>query len=76
MAPSLQDVAGLKDLVSQLQDRIEKIERSMKGGEAETTADRIRMILMGPPGAGTSSTVSLHLQLDHDALLLVMTDLG
>jgi len=52
MAPSLQDIAGLKDLVSQLQDRIEKIERSMKGGEAGTTADRIRMVLMGPPGAG------------------------
>jgi len=52
MAPSLQDVAGLKDLVNQLQDRINKIERSMKGGSEETSAERIRMILMGPPGAG------------------------
>ena len=49
MAPTLQDVAGLKDLVNQLQDRIEKIERSMGGA---SPAEQLRMILMGPPGAG------------------------
>jgi hypothetical protein len=53
MAPSLKDICDLKDLVNQLQDRINKIERSMKGGEEATTSDRVRMILMGPPGAGT-----------------------
>lgn len=52
MAPSLKDICDLKDLVNQLQDRINKIERSMKGGEEATTSDRVRMILMGPPGAG------------------------
>jgi hypothetical protein len=52
MAPTLQDVAGLKDLVQQLQDRITKIERSMKGEDVSMTPERIRMILMGPPGAG------------------------
>lgn len=52
MAPSLADVAGLKDLVNQLQDKINNIERSIKGGAGDTSADRIRMILMGPPGAG------------------------
>jgi len=51
MAPTLQDIASLKDLANQLQDRITKIERSMKG-EGATTAETVRMILMGPPGAG------------------------
>ncbi|KAI5787146.1 hypothetical protein EDC01DRAFT_591038, partial [Geopyxis carbonaria] len=53
MAPSLQDVVGLKDLVNQLQDRIEKIERSIRG-DGDNTAEelRMRMILVGPPGAG------------------------
>jgi len=51
MAPTLQDITSLKDLANQLQDRITKIERSMKG-EGATTAETVRMILMGPPGAG------------------------
>jgi adenylate kinase len=53
MAPTVADITGLKDLVNQLQDRITKIEKSMKGEDATWDADRIRMILMGPPGAGT-----------------------
>lgn len=52
MSPTLQDVAGLKDLVNQLQDRIAKIERSITAGEGKKSVDGIRMILMGPPGAG------------------------
>ncbi|CCX06477.1 adenylate kinase [Pyronema domesticum] len=52
MAPTVADITGLKDLVNQLQDRITKIEKSMKGEDATWDADRIRMILMGPPGAG------------------------
>lgn len=51
MAPTLQDITSLKDLANQLQDRINKIERSMKG-EGAATAETVRMILMGPPGAG------------------------
>ncbi|KAI5819024.1 adenylate kinase [Pyronema omphalodes] len=52
MAPTVADITGLKDLVNQLQDRITKIEKSMKGEDATWDAERIRMILMGPPGAG------------------------
>jgi len=54
MAPTLEDVAGLKDLVNRLQERIENLERSVKSdsSSSNTTADQLRMILMGPPGAG------------------------
>ncbi|KAA8913248.1 adenylate kinase [Sphaerosporella brunnea] len=52
MAPTLQDVTALKDLARQLQDRINKIERSMKGEDVSVTPESIRMILIGPPGAG------------------------
>jgi len=55
MAPSLEDVASLKDLVQKLQERIEKLELSMAGDPgsgADVPVDSLRMILMGPPGAG------------------------
>lgn len=55
MAPSLEDVASLKDLVQKLQERIEKLELSMTGDPgsgADAPVDSLRMILMGPPGAG------------------------
>lgn len=56
MAPTLDDVTALKGLVSQLQYRIDKIEKSMTGNDStKTSADELRMILMGPPGAGLSS---------------------
>ncbi|TGZ77724.1 hypothetical protein EX30DRAFT_294744, partial [Ascodesmis nigricans] len=50
MAPTLQDVAGLKDLVQQLQERIENIEKTIRAGES--TDRDLRMLLIGPPGAG------------------------
>ncbi|KAL7274344.1 adenylate kinase [Rhizina undulata] len=52
MAPTLEDVAGLKDLVNKLQERINKIERSMGGQAPSATLQQLRMILIGPPGAG------------------------
>ncbi|CAZ84894.1 unnamed protein product [Tuber melanosporum] len=55
MAPSLEDVASLKDLVKKLQERIEKLELSITGDPgsgADAPVDSLRMILMGPPGAG------------------------
>lgn len=53
MAPTLEDVTGLKELVKQLQDRIHKIEQSIVGnGDVQTPSEQLRMILMGPPGAG------------------------
>jgi len=51
MAPTLNDVSGLRDLVSQLQDRIDKIEQSIRAGDGSSAAE-LRMVLMGPPGAG------------------------
>ncbi|KAI5800309.1 adenylate kinase 1 [Peziza echinospora] len=53
MAPTLDDVASIKDLVNQLQVRIEQMERNIKsGGAAPAPLDQLRLILMGPPGAG------------------------
>lgn len=54
MAPTLEDVLGLKDLVSKLQERIRKIEQSLTGdvSEPKSGPGELRMILMGPPGAG------------------------
>lgn len=46
MAPWLQDVFGLKGLANKLQDII------TMGDNDGTSAEHIRMILMGPPGAG------------------------
>lgn len=70
MAPTLQDVAGLKDLVNQLQARIEKIERSFEGA---SPAEQLRMILMGPPGAGEFYSGSL-ITADVDAAPLRIAD--
>lgn len=57
MAPTLEDVAGLKDLVKQLQERIHKIEQSITGDgkDSKSSPGELRMILMGPPGAGSST---------------------
>ncbi|CUS10013.1 unnamed protein product [Tuber aestivum] len=55
MPPSLEDVASLKDLVKRLQERIEKLELSITGDPgsgADAPVGSLRMILMGPPGAG------------------------
>lgn len=55
MAPTLEDITGLKDLVNRLQERIRKIEQSITGdgGESKSGSGELRMILMGPPGAGS-----------------------
>ncbi|KAF8426662.1 hypothetical protein EV426DRAFT_530143 [Tirmania nivea] len=52
MAPTLDDVASIKDLINQLQLRVEQMERSIRNGGQATPAEQLRMILMGPPGAG------------------------
>lgn len=52
MAPTLDDVASIKDLINQLQVRVEQMERSIRNGGQATPAEPLRMILMGPPGAG------------------------
>ena len=52
MAPTLSDIASIKDLVNQLQTRIEQMERDIRAGAGGTPAQELRMVLMGPPGAG------------------------
>jgi adenylate kinase len=61
MAPIKDEtVDALRDLVNKLESRIEQLEARLHhaGGDAPArrikgNTDSIRMILMGPPGAGT-----------------------
>jgi hypothetical protein len=52
MAP-LQDkvVDDLKSLVNKLESRVAELEQKLAGRDASSTSG-VRMILMGPPGAG------------------------
>ena len=49
------ELAYLKSLVEQLNDKIKQIESRGKAPAAKerTPAEQLRMILVGPPGAGT-----------------------
>jgi len=47
----------LQDVVSSLEERVKRLEHRQSG--EPLTAEGIRMILMGPPGAGMSATSSL-----------------
>lgn len=55
MAP-LQDqvVDDLKNLVHRLESRVAELEAKLTGGESSSSSASggVRMILMGPPGAG------------------------
>lgn len=51
--PSVEDISGLKDLIKQLNNRVDELEKTVKGGVKPTPAEQLRMILIGPPGAGT-----------------------
>jgi len=55
MAPITDDkVSDLKDLVHKLETRVHELERRLEGGGSSkpSTSDAMRMILIGPPGAG------------------------
>lgn len=61
MAPIKDDtVDSLRDLVHKLESRVQQLEAKLEssvGGSAQrakTDGPSIRMILMGPPGAGTA----------------------
>jgi hypothetical protein len=57
MAPITDDAVNeLKKLVSKLESRISELEGRLDGGKKGSAEDAkgIRLILMGPPGAGTS----------------------
>lgn len=55
MAPITEEVvSGLKDTIGKLEARIEDLEgRLTNGNKPKSIAEQMRIILMGPPGAGT-----------------------
>lgn len=46
------EVQRLRDIVNGFESRIQKLEERALGAPASSTADEVRMILIGPPGAG------------------------
>jgi len=61
MAPS-DELGYLKDLVRQLNDKIGVLEQKAKDalpGSTPTPAQQLRLILVGPPGAGGSKRFAL-----------------
>ena len=53
MAPT-DELQYLKSLLAQLTKKIEEIEGKAKHAIVGTPAQQLRMILVGPPGAGTA----------------------
>lgn len=56
MAPITQEtVDGLKDVISKLEARVAQLEERLADNERpqKSVSEQLRMILMGPPGAGT-----------------------
>lgn len=54
MAPITEDiVSGLKDTIGKLEARVVELENRLTGGkQSKSLAEQMRIILMGPPGAG------------------------
>jgi adenylate kinase len=48
-------VQSLQDMVNKLESRVKELEDKLQGasGGAKPSSEGVRMILMGPPGAGT-----------------------
>lgn len=66
MAPIKDEtVDSLRDLVNKLESRVQQLESRLEGSgggsgqQAKRDGPSIRMILMGPPGAGTRCTLSI-----------------
>lgn len=57
MAPITDDVvSGLKDTIGKLEARVVELESRLTGSSSSkpmSMSEQIRVILMGPPGAGT-----------------------
>jgi adenylate kinase len=62
MAPIGDDtVKALQDLVNKLESRVKQLEDKLthaQGGTKHTSEEGVRMILMGPPGAGMRQDLS------------------
>lgn len=56
MAPP-SEIEYLKHLVSQLNDKIKSLEEKTVAAVTPSPAEQLRMILVGPPGAGTSPRI-------------------
>ncbi|KAB8214154.1 adenylate kinase-domain-containing protein [Aspergillus novoparasiticus] len=54
MAPITEEaVSGLKDIIGKLEARVEELEsRLSNGSKPKSVTEHMRMVLMGPPGAG------------------------
>lgn len=54
MAPITEDaLSGLKNTIHQLEAKVSELEnRLANGGKPKSVAEQMRIILMGPPGAG------------------------
>jgi adenylate kinase len=66
MAPITDDVvSGLKDTIGKLEARVVELEGRLTGSKPKSVTEQIRVILMGPPGAGMGIG---RLQLDPDEL--------
>lgn len=53
MAPITDDVvSGLKDTIGKLEARVVELEGRLTGSKPKSVTEQIRVILMGPPGAG------------------------
>jgi adenylate kinase len=63
MAPIRDDtVQALQDLVKKLESRVQQLEDKLQhasGGPAPSSTESVRMVLMGPPGAGTIHPFSI-----------------
>jgi adenylate kinase len=57
MAPITEEaVAGLKDTIHKLESRVVDLEsRLVNGDKPKSVTEQMRIILMGPPGAGKHS---------------------
>lgn len=47
------ELKQLKDVIGNLDSRIKSLEKRATGGAAPVSTEEIRMLLIGPPGAGT-----------------------
>lgn len=51
------EVKRLQGIVDKLDGRIQALEQRQFGGSAPKTAEELRMLLIGPPGAGMGSII-------------------
>jgi adenylate kinase len=53
MAPITEEtVAGLKNIIGKLEARVEDLEGRLSNEPKKSVAEQMRLVLMGPPGAG------------------------